>query len=173
MFFIVLFFVFLFFFCFVFLFGFYGLFKNISLISSRSFIKGGRKPENPGKTTWPSVIRTWLSHMWPERGSNHSGKKPNGLRVSPLIHQATRAHIWMFERNIHLQQWIFSKSKIRRKVIPQKLRVKELRHNFGLLNRHVSAYFVPLSESYHQIWMGICVSVSWGKGQFNVQMWIS
>ena len=32
-----------------FLFGFYGPFKNISLISSRSFIKGGRKPENPGK----------------------------------------------------------------------------------------------------------------------------
>ena len=29
--------------------GFYGPFKNISLISSRSFIKGGRKPENPGK----------------------------------------------------------------------------------------------------------------------------
>ena len=34
---------------FFFLFGFYGPFKNISLISSRSFIKGGRKPENPEK----------------------------------------------------------------------------------------------------------------------------
>ena len=32
-----------------FLFGFYGPFKNISLISSRSFIEGGRKPENPEK----------------------------------------------------------------------------------------------------------------------------
>ena len=32
-----------------FLFGFYGPFKNISLISSRSFIKGGRKPEYPEK----------------------------------------------------------------------------------------------------------------------------
>ena len=32
-----------------FLFGFYGPFKNISLISSQSFIKGGGKPENPGK----------------------------------------------------------------------------------------------------------------------------
>ena len=30
-------------------FGFYGPFKNISLISSWSFINGGRKPENPGK----------------------------------------------------------------------------------------------------------------------------
>ena len=29
--------------------GFYGPFKNISLISSWSFIKDGRKPENPGK----------------------------------------------------------------------------------------------------------------------------
>ena len=36
------------FFCF-FLFGFNGPFKNISLISSRSFIKGGRKLENPEK----------------------------------------------------------------------------------------------------------------------------
>ena len=27
----------------------YGAFKTISLISSRSFIKGVRKPENPGK----------------------------------------------------------------------------------------------------------------------------
>ena len=47
----------------LFLFGFYGLFKNSLLISSRAFIKGRRKPENPGKTTWPSVSRTWLSHM--------------------------------------------------------------------------------------------------------------
>ena len=38
------------------------------------------------KTTWPSVSRPWLSHIWPERGSNHSGKKPNGLRVNSLIH---------------------------------------------------------------------------------------
>ena len=30
-------------------FGFYGPFKNISLISSRSFIEGGRKPENAEK----------------------------------------------------------------------------------------------------------------------------
>ena len=34
---------------FFFWFGFYGPFKNISLISSQSFIKGGRQPENPGK----------------------------------------------------------------------------------------------------------------------------
>ena len=38
-----------FFFFFFFWFGFYGPFKNISLISSRSFIEGGRKPENPEK----------------------------------------------------------------------------------------------------------------------------
>ena len=39
----------IFFFFFFFLFGFYGPFKNISLILSRSFIEGGRKPENPEK----------------------------------------------------------------------------------------------------------------------------
>ena len=38
-----------FFFFFFFWFGFYGPFKNISLISSRSFIKGRQKPENPRK----------------------------------------------------------------------------------------------------------------------------
>ena len=32
-----------------FLFWLYGPFKNISLKSSQSFIKGGQKPENPGK----------------------------------------------------------------------------------------------------------------------------
>ena len=37
------------FFFFFFWFGFYSPFQNISLISSRSFIKGGRKPENPEK----------------------------------------------------------------------------------------------------------------------------
>ena len=41
--------IFFFFFFFFFWFGFYGPFKNISLISSRSFIEGGRKPENPEK----------------------------------------------------------------------------------------------------------------------------
>ena len=40
---------FFFFFFFFFWFGFYGPFKNISLISSRSFIEGGRKLENPEK----------------------------------------------------------------------------------------------------------------------------
>ena len=29
--------------------------------------------------------------MWPERGSNHSGEKPNELRVNSPIHQATGA----------------------------------------------------------------------------------
>ena len=35
--------------CHLILIWFYGPFKNISLISSRSFIKGEQKPENPGK----------------------------------------------------------------------------------------------------------------------------
>ena len=40
---------FFFFFFFFFGFGFYSPFKDISLISSQSFIEGGRKLENPGK----------------------------------------------------------------------------------------------------------------------------
>ena len=33
-----------------------------------------------GKTTGPSVSRSWLSIMQPEKGSNHSGEKPDGLK---------------------------------------------------------------------------------------------
>ena len=84
----------IFFFFFFFGFGFYCPFKKISLISSRSFIKGGKNRRTRGKNIWPAVSRTWLSHMWPEQGSNHSGEKPNGLRVSSLIHQATGARWW-------------------------------------------------------------------------------
>ena len=57
------------FFLFFFLLGFYGPFKNISLISSQPFIKGGQKPEKPGKNhlaickqnlAFPHVIRARL-----------------------------------------------------------------------------------------------------------------
>ena len=60
-------------FYFFFWFGFYGPFKNISLISSRSFIKGGRKPENPEKNhltirkqnlAFPHVTRARLEPQW-------------------------------------------------------------------------------------------------------------
>ena len=44
--------------------------------------KVGENQRTWGKTTWPSISRNLLSHMWPERGSNHSGEKPNGLRVN-------------------------------------------------------------------------------------------
>ena len=44
------------------------------------------KRRTRGKTTWPSVSRARLSHMWPELGSNHSVEKPNGLRVNSPIH---------------------------------------------------------------------------------------
>ena len=57
----------------VFLFGFYSPFKNISLILSRSFIKGGRKPEHQGKKhltshkqnlAFPHVTRARLEPQW-------------------------------------------------------------------------------------------------------------
>ena len=45
------------------------------------------KTREPGeKNTWLSISRTWLSNMWPERGSNHSCEKPNGLGVNSTIH---------------------------------------------------------------------------------------
>ena len=45
----------------------------------------GPNSENLGKNIWLPLSRTWLSHMWPERGSNHSGEKPNGLGVNSSI----------------------------------------------------------------------------------------
>ena len=38
-------------------------FKNSSLILSRLFIKGERKPENPGKNTWPSLQNLAFPHV--------------------------------------------------------------------------------------------------------------
>ena len=61
--------------------------------------KVGKNQRTRGKTTWPSVSRTWLSHMWPEPGSNHSCEKPNGLRVSSLIHKATGARSGLVNRH--------------------------------------------------------------------------
>ena len=58
--------------------------------------KVGENRRTRRKTTWPSVSRTWLSHMWPERGSNHSGEKPNGLRVNSPIHSAMGARTSVF-----------------------------------------------------------------------------
>ena len=55
--------------------------------------KVGENRRTRGKTTWPSVSRTWLSHMWPERGPNHSGEKPNGLRVNYPITKTCRYNI--------------------------------------------------------------------------------
>ena len=76
------------FFFFFFLFGFYGPFNNISLISSNSSSKVGK---NRRKNTWPSISRTWLSHMWPELGGNPSGEKTNRLRIISPIHEAVGA----------------------------------------------------------------------------------
>ena len=62
-----------FFFFFFFWFVFYGPFKNISLISSRSFIEGGRKPEYPEKNhliirkqnlAFPHMTRARLEPQW-------------------------------------------------------------------------------------------------------------
>ena len=88
----------------IFLLGFYGPFKNISLMSSRPFIKVERKPENTWKKiTWPSVCRTWVSHMSPERGSNHNGERHNGLRVNSYQHSWLRNVMSRYVRKDHMR----------------------------------------------------------------------
>ena len=72
------------FFFFIIFFFFYLGFTALSIIfhlyRTDHSSKVGENRRTREQTTWPSVSRTWLSHMWPERGSNHSGEKPNGLR---------------------------------------------------------------------------------------------
>ena len=75
-----------FFFFFFFDLGFTALSRIFHLYRADRSSKVGENRRTRRKTTWPSVSRTWLSHIWPERGSNHSGEKPNGLRVNSLIH---------------------------------------------------------------------------------------
>ena len=66
--------------------GFMALSRIFHLYRADRSSKVGENRRTWRKTTWPSVSRTWLSHIWPEPGSNHSGEKPNGLRVNSLIH---------------------------------------------------------------------------------------
>ena len=66
--------------------GFTALSRIFHLYRADRSSKVGENRRTRRKTTWPSVSRTWLSHIWPERGWNHSGEKPNGLRVNSLIH---------------------------------------------------------------------------------------
>ena len=75
-----------FFLFFFFYLGFTALSRIFHLYRADRSSKVGENRRTRRKTTWPSVSRTWLSHIWPERGSNHSGEKPNGLRVNSLIH---------------------------------------------------------------------------------------
>ena len=102
-----------FFYIFFFDFGFYCPFKNISLISSWSFITGGQKPENPGgKTTWPSVSRTWPSHMWPEQCSNHSGESTSlstRLRGLLCIPESDQNFLCPFTELLNTVEYINSK----------------------------------------------------------------
>ena len=75
-----------FFFFFFFDLGFTALSRIFHLYRADRSSKVGENRRTRRKTTWPSVSRTWLSHIWPEPGSNHSGEKPNGSRVNSLIH---------------------------------------------------------------------------------------
>ena len=74
------------FFFFLFDWGLTAVLRIFHLYRANRSSKVGENRSTRRKTTWPSISRTWLSHMWPELGSNHNGEKPNGLRVNSLIH---------------------------------------------------------------------------------------
>ena len=67
-------------------FGFTALSRIFHLYRADRSSKVGKNRRTRRKTTWPSVSRTWLSHIWPKPGLNHSDEKPNGSRVNSLIH---------------------------------------------------------------------------------------
>ena len=68
--------IFFFFFFFCFDLGFTALSRIFHLYRANRSSKVGKNRRTRRKTTWPSISRTWLSHIWPEQGSNHSGEKP-------------------------------------------------------------------------------------------------
>ena len=70
---------FFFFFFFFFDLGLTALSRIFHLYRADRSSKVGENRSTRRKTTWPSVSRTWLSHICPELGSNHSGEKPNGF----------------------------------------------------------------------------------------------
>ena len=67
---------FFFFFFFFFDLGFTALSRIFLLYRADRSSKVGENRRTRRKTTWPSASRTWLSHIWPEPGSNHSGENP-------------------------------------------------------------------------------------------------
>ena len=73
-------------FFFFFYLGFTALSRIFHLYRADRSSKVGENRRTWGKNTWLPLSRTWLSHVWPERGSNHSGEKPNGLGVNSPIH---------------------------------------------------------------------------------------
>ena len=90
------------FFFFFFDLGFTALSRIFHLYRADRSSKVGENRSTRRKTTWPSISRTWLSNIWPELGSNHSGEKPNGLRVNSLIHQATGARqLWLWRWQLY------------------------------------------------------------------------
>ena len=73
------------FFFFFFDLGFTALSRIFHLYRADHSSKVGENWRTRRKTTWPSVSRTWLSHIWPKRGSNHSGEKPS-KRLTSIVH---------------------------------------------------------------------------------------
>ena len=75
-----------FFFFFFLILGFTALSRIFHLYRANHSSKVGKNRRTRGKTTWPSVRRTWLFHMWPKQGLKYSSEKSYGLRVNSPIH---------------------------------------------------------------------------------------
>ena len=78
------------FFFFFFDLGFTALSRIFHLYRADRSSKVGENRSTRRKTTWPSVSRTWLSHIWPELGSNHSGEKSKGFPGYPYLYFSQR-----------------------------------------------------------------------------------
>ena len=102
----------IFFFFFFFDLGFTALSRIFHLYWADHSSKVSKNRRSRGKTTWPYVSRTWLSHMWPEQGSNHSSEKPNGLKVNSPIHKAMGARYFSMKAYILGTHWNMLAKKI-------------------------------------------------------------
>ena len=149
-------------------FSFTALSRIFHLYRADRSSKVGENWRTRGKTTWPSVSRTWLSHMWPEQGSNHSGEKPNGLRVlstrlrGPIFLWRNKKRFGEKKKKITLS-WamiIFTcdfdvvyKNSIQT-VIKQSMFISCLSYNPGMTSRNVHALHVVMRVNYiiHHAW---------------------
>ena len=155
----------------VFLFGFYGPFKNISLISSRSFIKDGQKPESPGKNhlttrkqnlAFPHVTRVRLEpQRWETKWIKSQLSYPLGYGGPPkfmlyvglqgeIYERALRPHILLFLL-ISISKFRLTISKFRHNKSKFRLNNSKFRLNNSKFRRNILKFQLIISKFRHKI----------------------